>query len=92
MVHAGKTGTTVLWKTERRFAAGPGELAWRPAQSTQPRTYILRLTVIGAGGARRVYGAYGPSGRQNAPVVRVQGIEATFTRRSYAPGETAEAP
>lgn len=90
MVRAGTTGATVLWKTERHFAAGPGELTWRPAPSTQPRTYILRLTVIGADGAQRVYGAYGPSGRQNAPVVRVQGIEATFTRRSYAPGETAE--
>jgi N,N-dimethylformamidase beta subunit-like, C-terminal len=90
MVRAGKGGTTVVWRTEQRFAAGAGELAWRPAPSTQPRTYILRLTVIGADGSRRVYGAYGPSGRQNAPVVRVQGVEATFTRRSYAPGEAAE--
>ncbi len=90
MVRAGTVATTVVGKTERRLSAGPGELAWRPAPSTQPRTYILRLTVIGADGSRRVYGAYGPSGRQDAPVVRVQGIEATFTRRSYAPGETAE--
>jgi N,N-dimethylformamidase beta subunit-like, C-terminal len=90
MVRAGKTGTTVVWKTQRHFAAGPGQLTWRPAGSTQPRTYILRLTVIGADGTRRVYGAYGPGGRQNAPVVRIQGIDATFTRRSYAPGETAE--
>ena len=90
MVRAGKGGTTVVWKTQRAFAAGPGRLEWRPAPSMQPRTYILRLTVIGADGSRRVYGAYGPSGRQTAPVVRVQGIEATFTRRSYAPGEAAE--
>jgi hypothetical protein len=90
MVRAGKGGTTVVWRTARRFAAGPGALAWRPVPSTQPRTYILRLTVTGANGVRRVYGAYGPSGRQNAPVVRVQGVEAAFTRRSYAPGETAE--
>jgi hypothetical protein len=90
MVRAGHAGTTVLWRTERSFGAGAGELAWRPAPSAQPRTYILRLTVIGADGVRRVYGAYGPSGRRNAPVVRVQGIDAAFTRRSYAPGETAE--
>ena len=37
-----------------------------------------------------MYGAYGPSGRPDAPVVRVQGIDAGFTRRSYAPGESAE--
>src|SRR3954466_3408636 len=41
MVRAGKGGTTVVWRTERRFAAGPRGLAWRPAPSTQPRTYIL---------------------------------------------------
>src|SRR5438034_4123027 len=85
MVRAGKGGTTVLWRTARHFEAGPGSLTWRPAPSTQPRTYIARLTV-----GHRVYGDYGPNGRQNAPVVRVQGIDAGFTKRSYAPGETAE--
>src|SRR5437762_1720891 len=79
MVRAGHGGTTVVARTERSLPAGPGRLVWRPALSTQPRTYILRLTVIGAGGGRRVYGAYGPSGRRNAPVVRVQGIDAAFT-------------
>src|SRR5438093_402331 len=85
MVRAGKGGTTVLWRTARYFDAGQGSLTWEPAPSTQPRTYIARLTV-----GRRLYGAYGPNRRQNAPVVRVQGIDAAFTRRSYAPGETAE--
>jgi N,N-dimethylformamidase beta subunit-like protein len=85
MVRAGKGGTSSVWHTSRRFRAGPGELVWRPANSTQPRTYILRLSV-----GSRVYGRYGPSGRQNAPVVRVQGIDAAFTKRSYAPGESAE--
>jgi hypothetical protein len=90
MIRAGQAGTTVVWRTERDFAAGPGQLFWRPARGTQPRTYILRLTVFGPSGSRRVYGAYGPSGRANAPVVRIQGIDAGFTRRSYAPGESAE--
>ncbi len=85
MVRAGKGGTTVLWRTARRFDAGRRSLTWQPAPSTQPRTYIARLTV-----GHRVYGAYGPNGPQNAPVVRVQGVDAAFTRRSYAPGETAE--
>jgi N,N-dimethylformamidase beta subunit-like, C-terminal len=85
MVRAGKAGTSVVWHTARAFAAGPGTLTWRPARSTQPRTYILRLRV-----GNRVYGAYGPGGHQDAPVVRVQGIDAAFTKRSYAPGESAE--
>jgi hypothetical protein len=85
MLRAGTTGTQVVWSTTRMFSRGPGELVWRPARSTQPRTYILRLRVGG-----RVYGVYGPGRRPNAPVVRVQGIDAAFTRRSYAPGETAE--
>ena len=85
MLRAGKTGTSSVWHRSRLFGAGPGTLVWRPTRSTQPRTYIARLTV-----GRRVYGNYGPNGRQNAPVVRVQGIDAVFTKRSYAPGETAE--
>ena len=85
MVRAGVGGTTVIWKTSRQFGAGAGSLTWRPAHSTQPRTYVMRLRV-----GNRVYGGHGPSGRKNAPVVRVQGIDAWFTKRSYAPGESAE--
>jgi hypothetical protein len=85
MVRAGTGGTTIVWKTTRHFGAGARALTWRPASSTQPRTYVMRLKVGG-----RVYGAYGPSRRQDAPVVRVQGIDAGFTKRSYAPGESAE--
>jgi hypothetical protein len=85
MVRAGVGDTTVVWTTSRQFGAGAGSLTWHPAQSTQPRTYIMRLRV-----GNGVYGDYGPSGHQNAPVVRVQGIDAGFTKRSYAPGESAE--
>jgi hypothetical protein len=89
-VRAGKTGTTVVWSTSRALPAGRGSLTWRPAPTTEPRTYILRLTVRDRVGRVRIYGAYGPGGRQDAPVVRVQGIDAAFTRRSYAPGQAAE--
>ena len=84
MVSAGTGGTTVVWRTSRRLGAGRSTLAWRPARSTQPRTYVVRLRV-----GSRIYGSYGPGGRQDAPVVRVQGIDAAFTKRSYAPGESA---
>ncbi len=85
MVRAGQGGTSAVWHTAGSLPAGPATLTWRPKRSTQPRTYILRLRV-----GSRVYGAYGPGGRQDAPVVRVQGIDAAFTKRSYAPGEAAE--
>src|SRR4051812_29477988 len=85
MVSAGKGGTTVVWRASRRFARGPGSLTWRPARGTQPRTYVMRLRV-----GKRVYGGSGPSGQRDAPVVRVQGIDASFTKRSYVPGQAAE--
>ena len=85
MVRAGKGGTTIVWQTSARLGAGPGTLVWRPARATQPRTYVMRLRT-----GNRIYGGQGPAGRQNAPVVRVQGIDAGFTKRSYAPGESAE--
>jgi hypothetical protein len=85
MVRAGQSGATIVWQTAQHFAGGAGTLTWRPAPNTQPRTYVMRLKV-----GRRVYGGHGPNGRQDAPVVRVQGIDAWFTKRSYAPGEAAE--
>jgi hypothetical protein len=74
----GEKATTHIVKTIRRvFAAGDGELVWRPTRATTPRTYLLRLTVNGGGAPKR------------APVVRVQGIDAGFPQPSYAPGEQA---
>src|SRR2546423_9096611 len=49
MVRAGKTGTSIVASTTRSFRAGPEKLVWHPARSTQPRTYVLRLTVRDAG-------------------------------------------
>ena len=82
-LHPGRA-TTTIWSTTRRLRAGRRTLVWRPARGTEPRTYVLRLTV-----GRRVYMNL-PGKTRHAPVVRVQGIQATFPRRSYAPGEQAE--
>jgi hypothetical protein len=82
-LHPGRA-TKTIWSTTRRLRAGRRALVWRPAKGTEPRTYVLRLTV-----GRRVYMNW-PGKRRMAPVVRVQGIEAEFPRRSYAPGERAD--
>jgi hypothetical protein len=69
----------------RPLPAGAGQLVWRPKSTAPPRTYVLELTVAGAGG-RRVYGIAKP-GLPHGPVVRVQGIDAGFLDPSYAPGQ-----
>lgn len=82
-LHPGRA-TKTIWSITRRFHAGRRQIVWRPARGTEPRTYVLRLRVGG-----RVYMNL-PGKRPRAPVVRVQGIEAGFPRRSYAPGEEAD--
>jgi hypothetical protein len=91
MIRIGRPAEQTVWTTTARLAAGQHRLVWSPARSTPPRTYILRLTTRDAHGTRE-YGSYKPSlhERVNAPVVRIQGISAGFTRRSYAPGQQAE--
>jgi hypothetical protein len=89
-IRIGRPAEAVVWSTTASLSAGDHTLVWRPATSTAPRTYILRLTLRDARGRTRVYGAYPPHGRVNAPVVRVQGIDAGFVQPSYAPGDIAE--
>ena len=90
-IRENRAPSAVVWSRTWSLAAGPHRLTWRPRRSVAPRTYILRLTVRDAAGRSRVYGDYRPwrGQRVDAPVVRVQGIELGFLRRSYAPGEFA---
>ncbi len=91
-IRIGRPAEAVIWSTTKRFGRGRQVLGWRPARTTDPRTYILRLTVEDEAGHVRKYGFYAPSRHTHvdAPVVRVQGVDAGFTRRSYAPGQRAE--
>ena len=89
-IRIGRPAEAVVWSTTVALPAGAHVLVWRPANATPPRTYILRVTLRDTRGRTRVYGAYAPGGRIDAPVVRVQGIDAGFLEPSYAPGETAE--
>lgn len=84
--------TSVAWETQARLRPGQHELRWAPDPSTPVGSYVMRLTITHSGGDETVLGGRRPASiaRQQAPVVRVLGVEATFLRRSYAPGEPME--
>jgi N,N-dimethylformamidase beta subunit-like, C-terminal len=84
--------STVVWTTENPLPPGEHSLKWQPLPETPVGSYVMRLTVESAQGRRKVYGGKRPSRPElaTAPVVRVLGVEASFDRRSYMPGETAK--
>ncbi len=73
------------------FREGPHSIGWSPPETIAARTYVLSLTATDTAGNARTYGS--PDARvgthPRAPVVRIQGIDATFLRQSYAPGQVA---
>ncbi len=87
-VRMGINRSDVRWTTEATLRPGHHALAWRPATDTPVGSYVMRLTVE-ANGGRRIYGGRRPASpaRAKAPVVRVLGVEAAFTQRSYLPEE-----
>ena len=81
----------VIYEKTATFGPGRHVFNWSPDPTTAPRTYLTLLDVRDAAGNRRTYGAANAeTGRRpTAPVIRVLGVEAGFTRESYVPGETA---
>jgi hypothetical protein len=84
----------VLDPVYRRSAIlGKGEkvFTWYPRKTTGARTYLVRITVRDKAGNKRTYGSSNAiNGRRvTAPVVRVLGLEAGFTRESYRQGQVA---
>jgi hypothetical protein len=71
--------------------AGSHTIEWTPAKGIPARTYILSLTTQDPASNVLTYGA--PDARVKrypaAPVVRVIGVDATFTKPSYLPGAQA---
>ena len=90
----------IVWETNARLGRGEHVVNWVPDVGTPVGSYLMRLTVTERSGRRTVLGARRPPtvAQQKAPVVRVLGVEASFLRRSYVPGEpmelriTADAP
>ena len=73
------------------LGAGAHTMVWAPADTLNPRTYLIRMTVVNKAGKRTVYGSPDAFvGRHpRGPVVRIQGIDAGFARPNYAPGQLA---
>lgn len=87
-VRTGLRRADVEWSARRVLRPGAHELSWTAAPDTPVGSYVMRLTVERQG-RRRVLGARRPASPEQvrAPVVRVVGVEAAFTRRSYVPKE-----
>ena len=94
-VEGGVAGASPSSQATQTYELGRGQhtLEWAPSTTLEPGTYSLVLTVTGrdAKAARVTFGAATPAhpGALRAPVVRVLGLDASFTARSYAPGDTA---
>ncbi len=80
-----------IYELNARLKAGRRTLTWFPNRNVGARTYLTRITVTDKAGNRRTFGAsnatYGR--RPTAPVIRVLGLDAGFTRESYTGGEVA---
>jgi len=81
----------VVFTLTARLGRGPHTMTWVPGPNVNPRTYLIRLTSVDRAGNSIVYGAPNAFvGRTpRGPVVRLQGIDAGFTKPSYLPGEVA---
>ncbi len=82
----------VIYTLTATLGRGPHTMTWLPSPNLNPRTYLIRFRTVDQSGNHGTYGAPNafvgkfPSG----VVVRIQGIDAAFTRPSYLPGQLAQ--
>jgi hypothetical protein len=83
---------TVIYTLTERFGRGLHSMTWSPASTLNPRTYLIRMTAVDTIGNSVTYGAPNAHvGRYpRGPVVRLQGIDAGFTKPNFLPGEVAQ--
>jgi N,N-dimethylformamidase beta subunit-like protein len=81
----------VIYTLTEKLAPGAHAMTWQPLDRLNPRTYLIRMTVVNAAGRRTSYGAPNAFvGRYpRGLVVRLQGVDAGFGRPNYAPGQIA---
>ena len=82
----------MIYTLTEHLERGSHTLTWTPAPTLNPRTYLIRLTAVDAIGNSATYGAPNAKvGRYlRGPVVRLQGIDAGFTKPNFLPGEIAQ--
>ncbi len=87
-----KTIEKSVWQETARLGPGAHRIEWTPEPGLEARTYLLRLTVTDDLGRRSAYGGDRATEAvdRRAPVVRLLGVEAVFSERSYSPGDRAK--
>jgi hypothetical protein len=78
------------WSVRRRMERGWQSVVWRPAADLDPTTYVVTLTVASGRHSIRYGRLTHDSESRPAPIVRVLGVDASFDRSSYAPGDKAQ--
>jgi hypothetical protein len=84
------TSPQTIYTLTQQFRAGPHRLVWTPPTNLRPRTYMLRLSVVDTAGNRQLYGSDNAfvGKHPRAPIVRVRGLDASFPRPSFLPGQS----
>jgi hypothetical protein len=82
----------VLYTLTEHFGRGPHTMTWSTGGNLNPRTYLIRFTATDGSGNRGVYGSPNAFVGRHARgvVVRLQGIDAAFTKPNYFPGDLAQ--
>jgi hypothetical protein len=82
----------VIYTLTAKLGRGQHTMTWAPGSNLNPRTYLIRFRTVDEAGNRGTYGAARAFvGRfARGVVVRLQGIDAAFSKPSYLPGEIAQ--
>jgi len=78
------------WSVNRRMDRGWQTVVWRPSPGLEPTTYVILVTVASGRRSLRYGRLTHNSDSFPGPIVRVLGVDASFDRSSYAPGDTAQ--
>ncbi len=82
----------VIYTLTATLGRGPHTMTWLPSPNLNPRTYLIRFRTVDQSGNHGTYGAPNAFVAKvpRGVVVRIQGIDAAFTRPSYLPGQLAQ--
>jgi hypothetical protein len=78
------------WSVNRVMDRGWQTIVWRPSPDLDPTTYVIGVAVAAGRHSIRYGRLSHDSDFRRGPIVRVLGVDASFDRSSYAPGDTAQ--